>query len=85
MQKYPDMSMQILLNTTMHPFINISRSGANFSVPSEAVFYVKTKNGTVPVFTINIVRQGYNVVCLHAISQSTFLKYSSYCMYNIIL
>ncbi|XP_064388193.1 bactericidal permeability-increasing protein-like [Halichondria panicea] len=54
-QKYPNMSMQILLNTTMHPFINISRSGANFSVPSEAVFYVKTKNRTVPAFTISII------------------------------
>lgn len=54
--KYPDMDMEVLINATKPPTVEILPSGANFTAPAATYFYVLTKNGsqTSPVFVFSI-------------------------------
>ncbi|XP_065839667.1 bactericidal permeability-increasing protein-like [Oscarella lobularis] len=54
--KYPNKALQILVNATSAPYINITSSFINFTAPGEAVFYVLVDNATkVEAFTLGVV------------------------------
>ncbi|XP_065839498.1 bactericidal permeability-increasing protein-like [Oscarella lobularis] len=54
--KYPNKALQVLVNATSAPYVNITSSRINFTAPGETVFYVLVDNVTkVEAFTLGVV------------------------------